>query len=349
MRRAPRAGRRSRWSRAVRERVRELLRRGRRRGDVAMLARIFNVSERTIRNWARGEDGRIGRPPRAPHERRRAFTRVARVWRLLGRTSGWRTVGGALGSDVPTRLVQESLRRAKRLWRRHARRRRVHVAVLARDALWHLDATHLGRTRQGEVQAQVLRDAASPQALAASTGGPVSAQDAVHVVDTAIAVNGRPPLVLATDNGPPYVAAGFEAYLAGHRIVHLKNLPRTPQHNARAERTIRAVKAESGLGAGARLASPRDADEAIAVACARLALRVTQREAASCAYTEKQRERFYDAVCRRGKRAVRTAHGARARRMAEREAVNAELEERGLIQRTRGGARSARSKAEINS
>lgn len=55
-------------------------------------------------------------------------------------------------------------------------------------------------------------------------------------------------------------------------------------------------------------------------------------------YTAEERDCFYDAVCRRIERAVLGADTWRARRMAEREAIFAELEERGLIRRTRGGA-----------
>ena len=325
------------------------LRTQRRRGEVGIVARSLGVSERTVRNWIAREGGPCGRRPRSGAERRRAFVLVVRAWRWLGRGAGWRRVRTSLAGALPVRLVQECLSRAKRLARAHAARRRVHVEVRARDVMWHLDATHLGRTGAGEVQAQVLRDAAEPCVLAASAGGPVTSADAVALVGAAIEAAGTSPLVLATDNGPPYVAADFERLLVAHRIVHLKNLPHTPQHNARAERTIRDVKADCLLGKGVRLSSLAAAAAPLAAACRRLDLRAGAGSAASCSYTSQQRADFYEDVCRSIEIAVRGTRGARARRMAEREAIHVELEDRGLIERTRGGRRSAGSKAEINS
>lgn len=303
-----------------------------------------------MRNWLRAEGRLCGRPARSAKERRSGFVRVVRAWRELGRRRGWREVRKPLAGAVPLRLVQESLALAKRLDRAHAARHRRGVVVLARDAMWHLDATHLGRTDAAEVQGQVLRDAAVPGALAASAGGPVKAKDAIAIVRAAIAGSGAVPLVLSTDNGPPYAAKTFKRFLTAHHIVHLRNLPRTPQHNARVERTIRDVKSESGLGRGVRISSVTEVVLPLAAACQRLELKDTAVCAPpSCAYTAEQRERFHEAVCRRIQSALQRTPGARARRMAEREAIHAELEERGLIRRTRGGAPLAPSKAEINS
>ena len=313
------------------------------------VARALGVSERTVRNWIAREGGRSGRPSRSARERRSAFVRVVRTWRHLGRSAGWRPVAADLAGVVPVRLVQESLSKAKRLDRTHAARHRVHVRVLARDVLWHLDATHLGRGPDGEVQGQVLRDAGARDVLAATAGGPVTSGDAATIVCAATEAVGAAPLVLSTDNGAPYVAASFERLLAAHRIVHLRNLPRTPQHNARAERVIRAVKAESGLGKGVRMDSQNAAVAPLVAACRRLELRAGPRDEPSCAYTLEQRERFYEAVCRRIEAAVQSTRGARAARVAEREAIHAELEDRGLIERTRGGRRLAPSNAEIKS
>jgi hypothetical protein len=51
-------------------------------------------------------------------------------------------------------------------------------------------------------------------------------------------------------------------WLAEHHVVHLLNVPHTPQHNAWIERAFRQeLKAEAGLGAGVVLDSP---DEALA-------------------------------------------------------------------------------------
>lgn len=319
------------------------------RGDVRWWAEVARVTERTIRNWIHREPGRPGRPGRPAAERRRGFRAVARVCVDADWTLGWRKVCKALGGAVPVGLVQQSLSAAKRLHDLHEvrrmARRRVHVEVLGANVLWHQDSTHLGRVGRSPSQAEILRDALRPDVLGASAGGVVRGRDAVALLESAIAAEAlagnEPPLVVSTDNGPPYRSRPFKECLTRHRIVHLRNLPRTPQHNARAERTIRDVKQASGLGRGVLLDSFEEAQSRVALACERLAALARIRggvEPLTVPYTQDQRDRFYAAVCRRIAGAVQCARNARERRMAEREAIFAELEERGLIRRTRGGA-----------
>lgn len=320
-----------------------------------LVAGLLGVSEKTIWNWLNVPGGRIGRPATSDENRHRAFRAVVRTCRRIGWSAGWRKVQPALEGRVPVRLVQQCLSRAKRLHARHEERRlsrhRVHVEVLAANVLWHQDATHLGRTAGGEIQGDIVRDAAARDVLGASVGGVVTAEDAIQNLEAAIVAAGA-PLVVSTDNGSPYRSDAYEACVARHRIVHLKNLPGTPQHNARAERVIRDVKEESGLGRGALLASADEAADRVAVACATLERRASlaaQAVPAPVQYTLEDRERFHEAVCRRIAAVVQCAPNARARCMATREAIHAELEERGLIRRTRGGAALRRSKAEIKS
>ena len=61
------------------------------------------------------------------------------------------------------------------------------------------------------------------------------------------------------------------ALLARERVVHLRSLPRTPQHNAWVERANGELKLETGLGKGTVLASSEAAGEALSAAGARLA------------------------------------------------------------------------------
>jgi hypothetical protein len=58
------------------------------------------------------------------------------------------------------------------------------------------------------------------------------------------------PLVLVTDNGPVYVCATVEDWLAEHGVTHLLSLPHTPRHNPWVERANGELKAETGLGRG---------------------------------------------------------------------------------------------------
>jgi len=314
------------------------------------------VSEKTIRNWLKGQGGRCGRPARGLEERRRAFRLVARTSRRIGFRAGWRTQHRHLGDAVPVRLLQECLREVKRLHAVHERerieRRRVHVEVPFANVLWHQDAAHLGRTSCDEVQGDVLRDAAEPDVLAASVGGEVTGADTVMNLKAAIAAAGWAPLAIATDNGSPYKSKKYRRCLRRHRIVHLRNLPHTPQHNARGERRIRDVKEESGLGRGVRLVNENEAGVRVASACRRLASRARFPGTSApmmVLYTKRQRDRFYKAVRRSVEAAVLCAPDWRAGRMAERETIFRALEDEGLIRRTRGGAPMPATKAEINS
>jgi transposase InsO family protein len=318
--------------------------------SVPTAAELAGVTERAVRYWLHAEGGasspRTGRPPYPADVRWRVFRIVLRLWRALPDRAGWRTVLAAAGGMLPTRLVQESLGEIKRIYRaRRARgraRRRQSVRVLAANVLWHMDATHVGRTPDGaEVQAQAVRDAARPTVLAATVGPVVTADDALRALLAAILVAGALPLVLVTDNGPAYTSAVFTTLLRALRIVHLRNLPHTPEHNARAERVFRDWKQDQELGRGVVLEHLGVAALRVTHACAvqeHLAALRSRPTPLTLLYTPERRARFHEAVCRRIDGAVQCARTARARRLAEREAIHTVLEEHGLIERTRGGA-----------
>ena len=137
-----------------------------RRGELTRLAACVGVSPRTLRAWraaarAQRDERRVGRPPRSACETQRAEPLVRAIFEeLVAGHDGWRSVAVALerrGEPVPTRLVQELVRaleleRAQRVAERIATNR-VHVEVLARDALWGVDSTLVGRTEEGEIHA----------------------------------------------------------------------------------------------------------------------------------------------------------------------------------------------------
>jgi len=308
---------------------------------------MAGVTERTVRNWRRKAGGRVGRPPVPAAVRWQVRGIVLRIWRKLPERTGARTVLDVVDWMLPTRLVRESLRGIKAVHgARRARgraRRRISLRATAAQVVWHLDATHLGRTEEGrEVQAQAIRDAARPGVLAASVGRPATTADALRALATAIeAAGGARPLVLSTDDGGAYRSRTFRAALRALRIVHLRNLPHTPEHNARIERVFRDWKSDEDLGRGVVLPSVEAAAERVRRACAAqecLAAARGRPLPLTVEYTETRRASFYRSVCRRIRGAVQRERTARARRLAEREAIHAELEDRGLIVRTRGGA-----------
>jgi hypothetical protein len=109
---------------------------------------------------------------------------VAREWRKQGREVGWRGVADALTGLVPTRQVQESVKRLKanhrRLLRRRLEKGRVTTTVLCSNAIWCQDATHLGRRADRKaVEADVVKDRGSLQTLGLSVGPSSTSGDVV--------------------------------------------------------------------------------------------------------------------------------------------------------------------------
>ena len=69
----------------------------------------------------------------------------------------------------------------------------------------------------------------------------------MNSADTLRALNylkevGRLPLVLGTDNGSSLCAETVEDFCEENQVIHLKSLPRTPQHNGSAENAVREIK-----------------------------------------------------------------------------------------------------------
>jgi hypothetical protein len=224
----------------------------------------------------------------------------------------------------------------------------VSVHVHARDVLWAQDATQVGRTPRGPVQAEVVRDAATTRIAALDVGAPACARAVIALLEQTARERGGLPLVHSADNGAPYRSAALVRFCEAQQVILLRNVPHVPQHNAVVERAHGELKAESGLASDRPL---RDAEEARARletarelldhGCCR-----TSRGGHTAAQLDAllprgddlvRREVFYAAARANISRAVLSAANSRARRLAEREAIHATLEDFGLIHRTRGG------------
>jgi transposase InsO family protein len=214
------------------------------------------VSVRTLQRWEAAGPKREGRPPHAAQARQRALWACGRELRRQGWSAGWRPVAAAR-PDVPVRLVQRCVSALKqRRARVHERRiagRRMHVEVLFPGVLAAQDATHLGRMANEQVSGELLRDVASERTLMLSVGRAAAGADAQRLFEETCAAGIDWPLVYSTDNGGEYCAEPFERVLREQQVVHLRNLPRTPQHNAWAERAIGEIKGECSLGKGVHI------------------------------------------------------------------------------------------------
>jgi hypothetical protein len=352
------------------------------RGELVLLSKLLGRSTRTLRAWKR-RDGGERRPGRAPHsaeEKLEARLWIEPLWKELPRGhDGWRTVEACLereGIDVATRLVQGIVRELKAERRLRVRERiekeRVHVEVLARDAVWCADQTHLGRDAHGKVSGLVVRDALCSRMLAVSVGPPAKGRDLVRLLEHAAEERGAWPFVLQLDNGSENKNALVEERLRKEHVIVQWNEPRTPQHNPRAERTIGDLKRACGLPERekrdadlARLRAEYFAPDVLATRtniglqlCAawraldertpraalggltpleldRIALRAEDR---AC------RARFHGELCCELERIALEPGTKRDRRRMEREAIWCALERHGLVKRTRGGGLSRPSK-----
>jgi hypothetical protein len=247
-------------------------------------------------------------------------------------------------------LVQRTLSALKATERREGRlrasRARVSHDVLARDAIWTLDATALGRVGEARILGEVLRDPAPPKTLRSRIGPAATAAQVIELLEQAARERGGLPLALQTDNGPAYTSKELAAYLEAHRVVHLRSRVHTPTDNPSEEHGIGELKAESGLDADVRCASHEDLRARLAHA--RLCLdegrlrasrgwRTAAEVDAALARADAlvDRRTFHEACRRAVETAVLGPTTARARRAAERLAIWTTLETFGLA-RTRG-------------
>jgi hypothetical protein len=265
-------------------------------------------------------------------------------------------VDAVLRGDVPTRLTQEFVgevkRRRDRRHRRHLAAATTHVRVLVKDAVLGGDATHLGRDATGTpVQAEVLRDAATTELVATAAVAAPTASDVIAALERARDERGVHPLVFQSDGGPENIAAEVADYLRAHRIIHLRNLPHTPQHNAGTERSHRELKAALDLDPTRPLPPATDPSwgPRLDTACRTLNHHLPRQSrhwmtatayaaTLACWYHLTLRDRFYQATCSAIQEALRGLEDPRARRKAEREAILSTMERFGLIKRTRGDA-----------
>ena len=321
------------------------------RGERKRFAELMDVTTKSLKNWEKAAPGGLvplGRRPHTAEARRRALKSVLKELKRQA-WPGWREVDQAL-PEIPTRLVQRSValwkvRRRKRA-AMHRKAHRTSVKVLAKNAVLAQDGTHLGRLAGKPVEAQIVKDPATLKTVQIAVGAPATAQDVLgHLKE--LERTRSLPLVWQTDNGSIYCAEEVQAYLRLKQVVHLRNLPHTPQHNAAMERQIGDLKRASGLGKGTLLMSVEAAAERLKSASS--TLDVCRLRASRGWKTAQEldgglvpgynvdRTVFYEAVQERMKQAVKGACSARQARLLEREAVYAVLESFGLVSRSRGG------------
>jgi transposase InsO family protein len=322
------------------------------------MARLLEVSERTIRRWVEQyvsgvPPRRPGRPAHSEKAKGEAVVAVLREMRRQGFSTGSPTIYRSLDRRVSLRLVRYAVKLLKEWQRRKDRarteRNRLSIEVELRDAVWCLDAMHLGREEDGkEITGQVLRDIGTLRDLAVTVGRPVTGDEVIALLERIRAERGTLPLVLMTDNGSAYTDGELKEYLERHQVLHLLNLPRTPQHNPYAEQAVRELKEDSGLGKGV-VTSPASAAVRLAASRHRLdecrlrpslgyrTSRVCDEETESWYDRGVRREEVYESACRAVQEALEGEESGRARRKKERWMILATVASFEVLRLTRGG------------
>jgi len=317
------------------------------------LAKRLDVSVRTLHNWRKEAEkaspSKIGRPRHSEAMHRKALWLVGRELRLQG-YPGWRAVSKGLKKEVSDRLIQLyvgkfKLRRQKRQRQLRAKHR-LQVKIKSKNILWVQDGTHLGRHNKKSIEAQVIKDRGSQKIIVASTGHCATGNEVIELLETAKKVRGL-PLVWSTDNGAMYVDKKVEAYLQKEKVIHLKSLPQTPEHNGAAEIGMREIKKGSMLGKGRILDDITEAHSELVETVKKLnenRLRASFSYQTASAmdqkllsvYSNEARERFY-AECTDGiKHVDNIGLSKRRERLAVRNVVLTKLQEYGFIELNRG-------------
>ncbi|MFO0981638.1 MAG: hypothetical protein U1E76_07785 [Planctomycetota bacterium] len=160
-----------------------------------------------------------------------------------------------------------------------------------------------------------------------------------------------------SDNGSENCNQDVERYLEQHRIIHLRSLPRTPQHNPWAEHGIGELRREAQIDSDTPVGGVLEVALRLHAAQQRLdcqrwrpphprILDDGPGDKIGAARYSEYRERFYRAARDAIDRALLGLDGKRERRRAEREAILATLEHFGVIKRTWGSGASRHVKRE---
>jgi transposase InsO family protein len=307
------------------------------------------VTLRTLRNWMRLDPEE---PVALPGRPRLTESELAEL-RLLVREQlelqGWETGEGpihrALGGRYPLARVRRVLAELKAERRKEQRAlqeaTRISVTVHYADAVWSMDATHLGRDPMGHaIQGEIVREVASTRTIGIAVGRQATGEEVVAILERVAHERGDYPLVLLTDNGGAYISDALTEWCRGHHVVHLYSMPRTPQHNAASEHGMRELKHDAALGKGtlvldidktlAMLRASRDRIDGHRLRPTRDWMTAVQYDCATPHWSWEQ------ATCEI-ERALQDYSGKRDQRRAVREAIYATLAHFSIITRTRGG------------
>jgi putative transposase len=201
------------------------------------VAASLNVSSRTLRHWKSGqvEVCRRGRPPAACSiESRNEVIRF--LHHVTGPAVGLPALR-ALFPKMPRVILEDLLRRYRRVWRRRYR-------VTGFQLTWHHAGTVWAMDFSEALQPVdaiypyifAVRDLASHQQLAWEPVVDEKAETVIPILSRLFAEHGR-PLVLKSDNGSAFIAEMTQASMLEAVVSQLFSPARRPQYNGALERS----------------------------------------------------------------------------------------------------------------
>lgn len=268
----------------------------------------------------------MGRPSHSQEILEEAKKLVFKEMKKLG-TPGWRPIAAILKGQVSVRLVQRYVREYKFIQRQKRVPKR--MEVIGKNVIWTMDGAITNE--DGKIENQVIKDRGTrcwvghKRTLKAS-----KAQDVVDALKESFKKNGK-PLVLSTDNGAANTNKVVSLFLRKNKIIHLKSLPRTPQHNGSVEVGIKELREIMGNG-------QIILKEAMDVANARprkygrnwlIPLCVFENE--DVPYNKNERDLFFKSCDEKLSNLKIKSMGFREKRMKERDLVFEELAKRGFV------------------
>lgn len=302
---------------------------GRRSLNLHDIAIAVGVSERTIRNWcnqSKKDVPKMGRPSHSVEKINEARELVFYEMKKQG-SPGWRPISITLGRKVSVRLVQRFVAEYKLEQRRKRNPKRMEVS--GKNVIWSMDGAIT--KIDSKVENQVIKDRGSkcwvgfrdcPNASKAS--------DVIKAIDESIKEHGH-PLVLATDNGAAYINKDVRQHLRKLKIIHMRSLPRTPQHNGAVEVGIRELREimvsnEINLKHAMKIANARPRKYGNSWMDSQSVF-----ENGDMLYNRRDRELFYKICTKQLDALAKQPWNLKEKRMKERELIFNELSKRGLV------------------
>lgn len=290
-----------------------------------------------------------GRPRYTSDDHRRAMILVARELKRQG-YPGSSAIAVELKGKVQLRLIRKYVsaikdrRRLRKL--EEIKKNQVRVEVQSVNVIWTQDGTHLGRRNRKAIESQIIKDRGSKKIIGALTGLTANGAEVVNTLELLKEKRGL-PLVWMTDNGAAYCNKEVKEFVEREKIIHVRSLPRTPQHNGAAEVMMREIKTGCMLGKKTVLDCERRAHERLVNSITKIN---TNRKRQTLSFKSSSeiddemsvngkkidRAMFYDEYKDDLKKLVNVTN-VREKKMLERELVMCLLEKHEMIKRKRSG------------